>query len=241
MDLNALARAYGMLGDVGKCLETLSLIFKRHEVPDIHDINVVVAAMAERDPFRAAMAVEEMMEAGVKPDAVTFGTVIHEALRDGNSELAGHMIKLAQSAGVKKLTPQSIASVVQAALAASVPVGHRSRIEGKERQVRGVNRKTRKRDLERVYDLIASGVYAEYLQSVKLGRTCVDAAMQADAPELAFRFWKMMMKDRVDWDSLKQRWLREQIARELRAQSKERLIKPREAEWMVRELGANQG
>ena len=234
MDLNALARAYGILGDVSKCLETLTLVIKRHEVPDIHDINVVIAAMAKRHPIRAAQAVEEMLARGVKPDAVTFGTIVHEALSDGNTELVGHMIELAQSIGIKKLTPQSIASIMQASVTA-VPVEDENGSEGP--QVQDVNGETIKGYLERAYELVMSGVHKEYLQSAKMGSTCISAALQADEAVLAFKFWKATLRGRVDWDSGRQKLVRRLLVKKIREQCRQGRIDVTEANGMVWELG----
>lgn len=229
MDLNALARAYGMLGDTHGCLKTLSLVFRRHEVPDNHDINVVIAAMARRHSTRAAFAVEGMLARGVKPDAVTFGTVIHEALADGDTEVAGHMIKLAQSVGIQSLTPQSIASVVQMAMRA---------VERRKNGAHDANGETIRGYLEKAYKLIASGVHAEYLQSASMVEKCIAASLRADDGEMALRFWKLV-KDRIKLDSSKQRRMRGLIARKLRQHCAQGRIGTEEGSRMVRELGAS--
>ena len=234
MDLNALARAYGMLGDINRCLDTLTIVFKRREIPDIHDINVVIAMMARRHPIRAAGAVEMMLANGVKPDAVTFGTVIHEALSDGNTELAGRMIKLAQSIGIEELTPQSVVSIVEATVDA-VLVENGDRGEGC--QVRLENGATVKGYLEQVYELIASGAHRNYLQSAKLGNKCIRAALRVDEPELAFKFWNLTFKSDFNWDSNQRKHLRWLITQKIREQCRKGKMDVNEARRMVKDLG----
>src|SRR6202012_1598935 len=59
-DLNALARANIMLGHVYKGLEILQVVIRRHESPDLHDLNVVLSAIAEFDPQIALKMVRQM-------------------------------------------------------------------------------------------------------------------------------------------------------------------------------------
>jgi len=52
-DLNALARANIILGDITEALRVLKIGIDRNERPDLHDINVVLSAIANVDPRSA--------------------------------------------------------------------------------------------------------------------------------------------------------------------------------------------
>jgi hypothetical protein len=83
-DLNALARANIILGHVKEGLEVLQIVINRNERPDLHDVNVVLSAIAEVDPRIALKMLRHMVSHGPGPDGISFGTVMHQAAKHGD-------------------------------------------------------------------------------------------------------------------------------------------------------------
>ncbi|TDL22104.1 hypothetical protein BD410DRAFT_748792 [Rickenella mellea] len=202
MDINALARAQSIVGNFVECLEMLKIILGRFEVPDLHDINVILAAMARHQPRSAALMIERMIAKGIQPDPITFATVINEALVDQDTELVGRLLLKARSLGYDELTEKAVASLLHATLAAT----QRDVAEGE----------TTRRYVYRAYDLINSLPQSSVIKTPNMGKKCIQAAMRADDPELAFKFWKLMIKEQTEWNHRGQVETRGAIAKRIR-------------------------
>ncbi|KAH9065380.1 hypothetical protein EDB87DRAFT_1061944 [Lactarius vividus] len=114
-DLNALARANIILGHVKEGLDVLRVVLDQYKHPDLHDVNVVLSAIAEVDPRTALKMVRHMVVSGPRPDGVSFGTVVYQAARHGNVAVITGLLRLAREIG-QQLTTKTVAAVIRASV-----------------------------------------------------------------------------------------------------------------------------
>ena len=194
-DLSSLARAYITLGRVSDGLDMLKVLLGRYEIPDIYDINIALSAIAEFHPRKAAGIVRKMVERGIRPDAVTFGTIIHHAILHGELRLAGYLIGRAQELGLEGLSAKTTASLIKASV-----------------NVEGAPRSILKENLQRAWDIIQSGDFSTAVHKPNTGKYCIFASLRLDDPVMAFRFWESLVKGKTEWGDRKQAFQRRLIA-----------------------------
>lgn len=194
-DLSSLARAYITLGRVSDGLDMLKVLLGRYEIPDIYDINIALSAIAEFHPRKAAGIVKKMVERGIRPDAVTFGTIIHHAILHGELRLAGYLIGRAQELGLEELSAKTTASLIRASV-----------------NVEGAPKSLLKENLQRAWDIIQSGDFSTVVHKPNTGKYCIFASLRLDDPVMAFRFWESLVKGKTEWGDRKQAFQRRLIA-----------------------------
>jgi hypothetical protein len=201
MVLTSLARAHFILGDFAAGFELFRIMLVRREVPDMHDVNVALSAMAEANPRAAAKWMERMREKGFVPDSVSFGTVMHQAFAHDDPALARRVVAMARELGHERLTLRSLSAYIRGSLA----------------EAAGQAPEAQRATLEEAMALL-EGVRAERtVATADMGKRCVAAALAADAPALAFRFWRLLSHARADAGDGAQRGQRRAIAAGLRA------------------------
>jgi len=201
-DLNALARAYIILGRVTEALRVLRVVTVRFEHPDLHDINVVLSAIAYVDPLMALKMVRRMVAVGPKPDGISFGTVIHQAARQGRFDVMASLLRLAQDSG-QQLTTKTMVAVIRASVALS-----------------GADKNAIRDNLIRALEIIMANKSSNHLATVDMGKFCADEALRADDPSLAFEFWERLLRRRAEWDDGSHVSLRCRIASSIRSHCK---------------------
>jgi hypothetical protein len=194
-DLSSLARAYITLGRVSDGLDMLKVLLGRYEIPDIYDINIALSAIAEFHPRRAAGILKKMVERGIRPDAVTFGTIIHHAILHGELRLAGYLIGRAQELGCEELSAKTTASLIRASV-----------------NVEGAPKSILKENLQRAWDIIQSGDVSTVVHKPNTGKYCIFASLRLNDPVMAFRFWEALVKGKTEWGDRKQAFQRRLIA-----------------------------
>lgn len=194
-DLSSLARAYITLGRVSDGLDMLKVLLGRYEIPDIYDINIALSAIAEFQPRRAAGIMRKMVERGIRPDAVTFGTIIHHAILHGELRLAGYLIGRAQELGCEELSAKTTASLLRASV-----------------NVEGAPKSLLKENLQRAWDIIQSGDVSTVVHKPNTGKYCIFASLRLDDPVMAFKFWEALVKGKTEWGDRKQVFQRRLIA-----------------------------
>ncbi len=228
MDLNALARGYTMVGNYAGCLEALQGILARRQIPDLFDINVILSAVAQQSPRRAAAMIEQMQEQGIRPDGVTFATVLNEALKQEDNALVGHIMLKARAMGHGDLTDKAIVSLLRANLSCLRDGGRRRPAEGE----------TLRNYLHRAYRLITELPKSAVIQTPNMGEECIVASLRANHAEMAFEFWKLLVKGKTEWEYGKQVGLRRMIVDKIRAQSRRGKLDAITSRRMLSELGA---
>ncbi|TFY58338.1 hypothetical protein EVJ58_g6487 [Rhodofomes roseus] len=218
-ELNAMARASFMLGRLEDGLDVFQQLFKTRQVPDMYDINVALSIFAEYNPSSAALVIERMLRMGLQPDAVSFGSVIHHAVMHGDLPLATALIRRAREVGVT-LSYKTVGTLLRAAVTLPAEDG----------------RLSPRAQLQTTSDLVDLLLQARKMPSPNMGRDCVNAALRADDPAEAFRFWQLLVKDKVEWGDGTQVKLREALARRIREHYAAGQLNRAETSYMLRGL-----
>jgi hypothetical protein len=218
--INALARAHIMLGQVKEGFQILRIIMERGDELDVRDVNVALTALAEVNPRAGARMISEMVQRGLQPTAVTFGTAIHHAALHGDMELVSSLIIRARQAGIKQLDYKTLSTLIRSAISTPYDESLPNRTQ-----------------LENVQSFVNSLLAAKYTVSPNIGADCVHAALRADDPVAAFKFWQRLVRDKVEHKDYKQAALRKRIARNVRRHCALRRLTTYRGVWMLRELG----
>ena len=218
-DLNALARANVILGDITEAFRVLKVVVDRNERPDLHDVNVVLSAIANVDPRLALKMVRRMVEIGPKPDAISFGTVIHQAARQGDIGVVIGALRLARETG-QQLTTKTVVAVIRASVAFS-----------------GEDMDALRDNLVHALEVIVANEHSNHLATQNMGRFCLDEALRADDPTLAFLFWQRVLRPIAEWDDGSHVSARRRIARAIRLQCKKGGISIADGHRMTYALG----
>jgi hypothetical protein len=218
-DLNGLARANIILGHFTEAFRVLRVVVDRNERPDLHDANVVLSAIANVDPHMALKMVRRMVTIGPKPDGISFGTVIHCAAhcaaRHGNFAVVIGALRLARETG-EQLTTKTVVTIIRASVAHS-----------------GADKDDLRDNLVHALEVIMANEDSNHLATVNMGRFCVNEALRADDPRLAFKFWKCVVQRRAEWDDNSHTSLRRRIARSIRSHCKEGHIGTKDGQRMT--------
>ena len=214
-DLNALARASIILGHVTAGFRALHIVVDRHGRPDLHDVNVMLSAVAAVDPRMALKMVRQMVALGPKPDGISFGTVIHQAANQGSFSVIIGVLRLAQKTG-QQLTTKTMVTVIRASVS----------LDGEDRDAVRDN-------LVLALQVIVANEYSDHLATLNMGRFCVDEALRADDPSLAFEFWKRVLKRRAEWDDGSHVSMRRRIASSIRSHCKKGDIRAEDGHRMA--------
>ncbi len=217
-DLNALARANIILGHVKEGLEVLRVTIGRNERPDLHDVNVVLSAIAEVDPRTALKMVRHMAALGPGPDGVSFGTVMHQAARHRDVAVITSLLRLAKETS-QQLTTKTVSAVIRASVVLS-----------------GTDKDAVHDNLTRALEIIIANEHSSHLATSNMGKFCIEEALNADDPTLAFQFWKRLLRTRAEWDDDLHASLRRRIAKSIHTHRKEGHIRAGDGQKMVSAL-----
>jgi hypothetical protein len=214
-DLNALARANIILGHFTEAFRVLQVVIDRNELPDLHDANVTLSAIANVDPRLALKMMRRMVAIGPKPDGISFGTVIHCAARINNFAVIIGALRLARKTG-QQLTTKTVVTIIRASVARS-----------------GADKDALRDNLVHTLEVIMANEDSNHLATLNMGKFCVNEALRADDPRLAFKFWKCVLQRRAEWDDSSHTSLRRRIARDIRSHCKEGHIGTKEGQRMT--------
>ncbi|KAH7914272.1 hypothetical protein BJ138DRAFT_1144223 [Hygrophoropsis aurantiaca] len=218
--LTSLARGYFLLGRVTDGFEMFRIILRRREIPDMHDLNVALSAIAEYCPRTAAGKVDRMIAKGLSPDAVTFGTILHYAVAHGDMELVSSLLDRAHDLDRGDFTQKSLATVIRTGV----------RLEGETSQILKAN-------LHRAWNVITSADQSNILCTPNMGKYCIFAALQVGEPAMAFKFWDFLVKQKSQWDDREQIFLRRLLAVSIRKHCRSGHIEQERGLTMLRRLG----
>lgn len=218
--LNALARAYVIRGKYEQGMRVLQTVLDRGETHDIYDANVALSAVSVTDAAAGAKVIEEMTSRGLRPDAVSFGTVINHAGLQGDMDLVNKLIDRARHFGITQLDYKTTGKLIRLYVD---PPAHG-----------GLTRRER---LQRVKKLIESLLDARFLPSSNMGLDCVDIALRAGDPVIAYDFWTLLVKSKVQWNDATQTKYRLRIAESIWWHLKRGSLEPTAAKDMLKDLG----
>ncbi|KAJ7254325.1 hypothetical protein B0H12DRAFT_557493 [Mycena haematopus] len=212
------ARAFFIVGDFARGFETIKVLLERKEMPDIYDVNVTLTIMAEHDPRSAAQIVRRMIEKGLQPDQITYGTIMHHALAHGDMELVDEMVQRVGELR-SQLSYKSIVSLIRGSIAfdaGSVP--------------------TQLSKLRSAFHIVKSIGRSSVVYTPSHGKFFVRACLQASDPTMAFKFWELLIKDKARLDDGEHVALRRAIIRALAGHQRKKWIKDMHARAMIAQL-----
>lgn len=219
-DLNALARGYFLLGRMRQGLLPYRALLRRKEIPDLYDINVALSAISRHSPRMAANLVERMLETGLHPDAVTFGTVMHQALVQGDLELAGTLVKWAHEYGLEALSAKTMAALILASVS--------DRAESAE---------ALEANLRHVWEIVQGTPRSSVVHTPNIGECCIRASLHVGNAQMAFDFWDVLVRWKAEWDDHEQIQLRRSIGRMVRQRVQEGSLVADRGREMLKALG----
>ncbi|KAF8645248.1 hypothetical protein AX16_008073 [Volvariella volvacea WC 439] len=220
-NLTSFARACFILGKFADGFEAFKILLSRREVPDLYDINVALTAMAEQRPRAAAGMIDRMIEKGLEPDAVTFGTVMHYAVSHKDAELVDEMVRRARELKGGRLSLKSVASIVRANVAVhdnASKAGLRARLQD-------------------ALEIVQTLAKFKFASSPQTGKYLVSASLRAGDPELAFKFWRLLARHSAEWEDeeqVRQRRLISNMIWRRKRRGQLRAERAREMLWQLR-------
>jgi hypothetical protein len=259
-DLNALARAYFIIGKITTGFDVFHIVMDKKEMPDLRDVNVALSGMAKYSPRLAGKMIERMIGKGLLPDSVTFGTVIKEAISRGDSELLVGLVGRAREVGDGSLSLKTVAALVRAGVADAevtsdgVGLGESAEDERREisLQVAAGGREGQlilsgADDLERIeanlkaaWEILQVLPKQDTANIPNLGENCLRSAIKIGQPELGYKFWKLFLRGKTQWDDTEQISLRRQLATLVQGCRDDGLLEETKAKVMLRGLNAAQ-
>jgi hypothetical protein len=196
--ITSLARALILKGKFTEAMNTIKVLLNRQEVPDIHDVNVALTAVAMHDPRIAAEMIGQILEKRLIPSPATFGTVIHQALVHREYDLANDIVQLALQQDCT-IDLKSLASLMRASVD-----------EDLEPWVLQAN-------IRRALSVVRLLGSSHIVSSVHTGKYFITASLRTDSPVMAYRFWKELLMNQAEWDDKEHQAIRTSIGRMLTA------------------------
>ena len=191
--ITSYARACFVVGNHMEGFQTLKVLLERTEMPDLHDVNVALSALAKESPKAAAKAIKNMEKRGLQPDSVSFGTVLHHASVQNCQEVVAEMIERILGADVLRSDVKVFGALIRALVQPKPDDDRESRVL----------------KLQSVWKLIHQ-IQNPQLPT-QIGNYLVILALEAEDATLAFKFWDMLLKGRADWGDPQQRVQRSAI------------------------------
>ncbi|KAA1469784.1 hypothetical protein DENSPDRAFT_835450 [Dentipellis sp. KUC8613] len=217
-DLNALARAHFLLGDTAAGSGVFQMMLDRGDTPDVYDMNVALAAVAEEDPERAMRMIRRMMSKGLTPDSVSIGTVLHHAVARRNMRVVKEAFELARTQG-GQFTLKTLSSLVRASV-----------------ELSGNDLGAVRDNLKRALAIIKANSESRYLPTPNTGKFCITHALRAGDATLAFGFWQLLVKAKMEWRDQEHRAVRHRIGAAVDREYKEGGLGSGRAGAMLAEL-----
>jgi len=248
-DLNALARAYFMMGRTEEGFEIFQMA-KGTGSPDMYDVNVMLSGVAKHNPGLASRMIDRMHERGLVPDAVTWGTVIYLAFLKGDTELMISLIKRAQERGTSEFTSRTISTLIRASVSDVPPgsqlashtitLGSNERVgslrltyggEGGIEQIR--------QNLDVAWHLMETLDTQVYVGTWSLAKFCLDRALWVGDAEVGFRFWDKYLGWKTQWSDADQAKSRKKLYQLVATAKKEKKLEAPQAAKMLRKLSGS--
>ncbi|KAJ7645490.1 hypothetical protein DFH06DRAFT_1096375 [Mycena polygramma] len=198
--VTAQARAYFILGQYNQGFDMVKLLLDRKEMPDLYDINVILTVMAEQDPGYAHTIIQRMIEKGLQPDHITYGTVMHHAFEHGDIELVNEMVQQTRLLN-RSLSSKSIVALVRGSISFDAASSRKHLAQHSK--------------LRSAFSIIQAVSRSTVLRSVPLGKFLVLTCLRAEAPTMAFKFWQLVLMPNANPLAREQFQLRNQIKRSL--------------------------
>ncbi|KAG6868608.1 hypothetical protein C0993_000411, partial [Termitomyces sp. T159_Od127] len=201
--LTSLARACFIVGRISEGYRVFSHLLDRKESPDLYDCNVALSAIAQLNPRLAAIMIEKMAAIGLHPDGVSFGTVLHYAVIQGEQQVVDDMMKRIRALNDRRVSTRTLANLIRATLA----------LEAKG------DPEALQQTLANIMHLIKSFPEINLRPQPRMGKALVYVAIRAKDGVMAYNFWKLMLQKAAQWDDKEQQNIRHTVAQLIRQPS----------------------
>lgn len=201
--LTSLARASFIVGQIAEGYRFFNYLLMRKEAPDLYDCNVALSAVSQINPRLAAKMVQKMSEIGLKPDEVSFGTVLHHAVIQDEQNVVNDMIQRIRAFNDGRLSIKSLAGLVRATLALET--------KGSPEALQ--------QTLTNIMNLVKSSPEVNLRSQPRLGKALVHVSLRAKDGLMAYNFWKLLLHRAAQWDDREQQNIRHGIAALIREPS----------------------
>ena len=191
---------------------------------DMHDLNIALGAVAKADPAAGVVRLRKMIKNKLGADAVSFGTVIHNAAQRRDAATVYEIVRMADEAGTP-LDYKTFARLIQANLDGT--------LDG-ARPLPDDDPATHTTRLERARSLLDAMRRGKLTPSPRLAMACVHAALRAGDSLGAVRFWHRMVRFKLGWNDREQIRLRTTLARAIVTDEAVGAVME---EWALYELG----
>lgn len=171
--LTSVAYVNFLIGNLPMALSALANVLERNTIPDGHDLAVTVGGVAKYDPVQAARAIESAVGRGVQVPKHAWTAVLKEALLRQDFELAETLLRGLVAAGIP-LDSKVIDTVIRHGLNFQ---------DASQNDVRAF--------LERSLESLSQN--PNVLPS--LASLCIRRALSAGLPEIAFKFWDVLLRN----------------------------------------------
>ncbi|PFH53916.1 hypothetical protein AMATHDRAFT_72941 [Amanita thiersii Skay4041] len=218
--ITSFARACFIVGDITEGFKLLKLILRRKEVPDMYDVNVALTALAEHDHRTAAQILERMLAKKIQPDVVSYATVMHYAQLRNDKEMVDKMIERIRVSNDTQLSLKSVASLIRATVD----------FENEDTE------STKQAKLQTAMEIIRTLTPDKFLRSQQIGKYLVAASLRANDGGMAYRFWRLLIRQSTEWEDREQVFQRRLIIQAVERQMKEGRIEKGAGKWMVTRL-----
>ncbi|KAG6897550.1 hypothetical protein C0992_000333 [Termitomyces sp. T32_za158] len=198
--LTSLARACFVVGRLSEGYRIFSHLLNRREAPDLYDCNVSLSAIAQINPRLGATMIEKMDAAGLHPDGVSFGTVLHYAVLQGEQQVVDDMIKRIRTLKDRRVSTKTLANLVRVTCALE----------------KTGTREALRQTLANIMHLINSFPELNLKSQPGMGKQLVYISIRAKDGLMAYKFWKLMLQKSAQWDDNEQQNLRHAIAHLIR-------------------------
>ncbi|KAF5360657.1 hypothetical protein D9756_004788 [Leucocoprinus leucothites] len=216
--ITSYARACFIVGENTEGFDIFRVLLGRLELPDLYDVNVALSALAKDSPHAAARTIKKMEERGLRPDIVTFGTVLHHASTQKYQKVASEMMDQIMELETLQSNIKTYGALIRA-LVQPKP--------DDDKEILILKLQTAWRLIHQV------GVPR---QSTQIGNYLVSLSIKAEDATLAFKFWSALLKESADHDDDQQRWQRGAIISLARAQREREEMSGGYLQMICREL-----
>ncbi|KAF9511810.1 hypothetical protein BS47DRAFT_1346227 [Hydnum rufescens UP504] len=180
MDLTHIARLSFLIHDTDTALYALKCVLDRNEMPDIYDLNVLLGGIAQSNPRQASKMAHKALALGVRVDRISWTLIIHHALLLGDFKLAELIINKSNTENIT-WDYQSIDMIVR----------------------RGFNDKVADRDYATEFFHNSLRLLQRQAREgreawTSLGIVTVNRALHWRMPVMAFEFWKLLCKPKLE-------------------------------------------
>ncbi|KAF8312544.1 hypothetical protein DL93DRAFT_2082155 [Clavulina sp. PMI_390] len=189
-NLNSVARANFLVGEVDTALKAFKCLLDRREIPDAHDLAVMVSGIAAFDVELADSALQNATSRGVVMPVQAWTAVLKAAFEGGNLKQADSVLRRMTEAGVK--SDLGVIDVILRYGLSEETWGSMLKIEHTTKL--STRKKPRAEAVIPYLEMATRVLLKEQHYPRELTVMCINWVIKCDLPRQAFSFWFEMWK-----------------------------------------------